>query len=95
MSELIIPPAAQEDPESFELLRVWAAHEEQHVTINTDLNGDEEDFGQMLADLAFHGANLYSEKAGVTIEVVMTRLIKAFNEALNDTESERTGGIMK
>ena len=30
------PPAASRDKASFELLRVWVAHEAQHVSIRTD-----------------------------------------------------------
>jgi hypothetical protein len=39
MTELPIPPVALEDNNSFELLRVWAAFEEQHVSIHPGLNG--------------------------------------------------------
>ena len=62
--ELAIPPAAAADPESFELLRVWAAAGACHTTIRSDLRGGAEAFGIMLCDLARHGALLYSEREG-------------------------------
>jgi hypothetical protein len=53
MNELKIPNAAIEDENSFELLRVWAAFEEQHVSIHSGLNGNAKDFGFLLAELAY------------------------------------------
>ncbi|WP_372191406.1 DUF5076 domain-containing protein [Xanthomonas axonopodis pv. desmodiigangetici] len=49
--ELIIPPDALADPEAFELLRLWAAKKQLHVSINRDLGGGAEDFGELLVDL--------------------------------------------
>ncbi len=63
---LIIPPAAEGDPESFELLRLWAANGELHVVVESSLDGGPEDFGGMLADLARHGALLYSQREGIS-----------------------------
>jgi hypothetical protein len=37
MTELTIPPAALEDSNAFEILGVWAAYNEQHVSIHWDL----------------------------------------------------------
>ena len=37
--ELAIPPDALTDPEAFEIMRLWAAHEQLHVTINSDVSG--------------------------------------------------------
>jgi len=61
-AELMIPPAVHEDADAFEILRVWAASGEQHVTIHSGLKGGPEGFGIMLADLARHGALLYSQR---------------------------------
>lgn len=58
-NELVIPPEALSDPESFEILRVWAAEGEQHVSIRTELQGGPEDWGFLLAQLARHMANAY------------------------------------
>jgi Domain of unknown function (DUF5076) len=30
---LMVPPAAEEDPKAFEILRVWAARGQQHVSV--------------------------------------------------------------
>ncbi|TDQ28152.1 DUF5076 domain-containing protein [Zeaxanthinibacter enoshimensis] len=95
MNELIIPPLAKEDPHSFELIRVWAAFEEQHVTINSELQGDELDFGYMLADLAIHGANLYSEKLGKSFNEIKRNIVESLLRELEAGTDKRTGGIME
>lgn len=95
MNELIIPPLAKEDPNSFELIRVWAANGEQHVTIHSELQGDESDFGYMLADLAIHGSYLYSERYGRPIKEVKKRILDALIRELEEGTDKRTGGIME
>ena len=64
--ELAIPGPTESDPKAFELLRVWAAHGEQHVSIHPDLHGGPEGFGYMLAQLARHGALLYGQREGMS-----------------------------
>jgi hypothetical protein len=48
--ELSIPPEALEDPEAFEIMRLWAGGGHLHVAINSGLDGGAEDFGELLAD---------------------------------------------
>ncbi len=50
--QLSIPEAARKDPESIELLRVWLAGEEQHVSIRVGVWDDPAAWGVMLPDLA-------------------------------------------
>ena len=57
--ELVVPPKALDDPEAFEIIRVWAADGEQHVSIETELQGGPEDWGFLLGQLARHMANAY------------------------------------
>jgi hypothetical protein len=95
MSKLMIPPEAQKDPEAFEILRVWAANGEQHVTIHTGLKGEAYDFGYMLADLAFHGANLYSERSKISVKEALELIVKGFQDEIDDHDSEISGEIMK
>ena len=61
-SELAIPPDALTDHEAFELLRLWAAHGQLHVTISSDVEGGAEDFGELLADLFEHASRMYSQR---------------------------------
>jgi len=95
MTELMIPPAAQIDPEAFEMLRVWAANGEQHVTIHSGLEGDSYDFGYMLADLAFHGANLYAERSNISVKECLESIIKGFQDEMDNPKGDISGEIMK
>jgi len=51
---LAIPPAAQRDKASFEVLRVWIAEQGQHVSIRSGAWDDPFAWGIVLADLARH-----------------------------------------
>ena len=52
-NELIKPEIAEEDPNSYELIRVWAAKGEQHVSMNWNVWEDEPGtWGMVLAHLA-------------------------------------------
>jgi hypothetical protein len=63
MHPLPVPPAAEADPKSRELIRVWAAGGKQHVTLATGLWDEPAFWGIALVDLAKHVANAY-ELAG-------------------------------
>ena len=93
MNELIIPPAALNDPQSFELLRVWAAEKEQHVSIRSDLNGDASDFGYLLAQLAIHGSKLYSERFHQNEHEMLTEILKGFWKEIESNTGNPTGSI--
>ena len=77
---MIIPPAAEGDPESFELLRLWAANGELHVVVESSLDGGPEDFGGMLVDLARHGALLYSQREGISPLDALRRVRDGFED---------------
>lgn len=93
MAPLAIPPAALEDKNSFEILRVWAANEEQHVSISSDLNGTAEDFGFMLAQLAYHGSNLYSQRFKKSKEEALKQILDGFYREIKENTGNSTGAI--
>jgi hypothetical protein len=88
--ELPIPPMAAEDEASFELIRVWASRNKQHVTIVPNFTGGAANFGGMLADLARHGARLYSQREGIEIraalEIILSRMSKELRRQGNNLE---------
>ena len=51
---LSIPPVAQRDKASFEVMRVWIAEQGQHVSIRSGAWEDPFAWGIVLADLARH-----------------------------------------
>ena len=93
MTELPIPQIALEDKDSFELLRVWAAYEEQHVSIHSGLNGSAKDFGFLIAELAMHGAKLYAERLNLTEGEMLTEILQGFNNEIQTNSGNTTGGI--
>jgi len=95
MKALVIPSAALEDPNSFEILRVWAAKDEQHVSICPDLNGQADDFGYMLAQLAIHGSKLYAEKFDQPETSLLNEILMGFKKEIDNNTGNPTGGILK
>ncbi|HEV2274843.1 MAG TPA: DUF5076 domain-containing protein [Acidobacteriaceae bacterium] len=59
--QLRVPEPAKTDPKSFELLRVWVAHQDQHISLRVGVWEDPAAWGVMLADLARHIANAFEK----------------------------------
>jgi hypothetical protein len=93
MNELNIPNAAKQDKESFELLRVWAAFEQQHVTIHSGLNGSAKSFGFLLAELALHGAKLYATRIGTNETETLKDILDGFNKEIISESGAPSGSI--
>jgi len=93
MNELKIPNAAIKDKDSFELLRVWAAFEQQHVTIHSGLNGNANEFGYLLAELALHASKLYAERFNITKFDVLKEILDGFNKEIIKESGNPTGSI--
>lgn len=56
---LPVPDLAQADSNAIELVRIWAASGQQHVSIATDVWENPAAWGIMLVDLAKHIAESY------------------------------------
>ena len=91
--ELCIPPAALNDPDSFELVRVWAADEAQHVTIVPNLTGGPSNFGALLADLARHGARLYSQRENISTLEALEKILSRMSRELKEQGRNVVGSI--
>jgi hypothetical protein len=91
--ELEIPPKALDDPDSFELIRVWAAGGSQHVTIIPNFDGGCENFGCLVADLIRHGARLYSQRENLELRESLERIVAAMRRELTEQNSTITGSI--
>ena len=73
--QLIIPPAASDDAKSFEILRVWIADNQQHLTLDTGVWEDPAAWGIMLADLAKHIAKAYHLENGLDEASTLQRIM--------------------
>ncbi len=77
-NELDMPPVASSNPESVEVLRVWAAPgSPQQLTINTCWE-DPGAWGLMLVDIARHAAQAY-EHQGQDGSEALGRILQLFN----------------
>jgi len=77
--ELPIPSQAVESESAFELLRVWVADGDQHVSMATEVWEDPAAWGIMLADLARHVANSYAQTEGKKKPDVLERIREGFD----------------
>ena len=75
---LQVPEAAIQDAKSFELLRLWVASQDQHVSLRVGVWKDPAAWGVVLADLARHVANAYAQNASMDRDDVLERVQAAF-----------------
>jgi len=90
--QLLIPEAAKRDPQSLELLRVWVADNNQHVSLRVGVWNDPAAWGLMLADLARHIVNTYEQDVALDRLQTLQRIKAAFDaelESPTDTPSRR------
>jgi hypothetical protein len=91
---LSIPPVAQRDKASFEVLRVWIAEQGQHVSIRSGAWDDPFAWGIVLADLARHIAlahEMQDEK--IEKEAFLERLLEGFSAEIDSPTDEPEGEV--
>ena len=91
---LSIPPVAQRDKASFEVLRVWIAEQGQHVSIRSGAWDDPFAWGIVLADLARHIAlahEIQDEK--IEKEAFLERLLEGFSAEIDSPTDEPEGEV--
>ena len=91
--ELAIPPDALTDPDAFELMRLWAAHEQLHVTINGDVSGGAEDFGELLADLFEHASRMFAQRDEVSLAKCRDLMLQDFLRRVNSPKASIEGAL--
>jgi hypothetical protein len=74
-----------------ELLRVWAAHGKQHVSLATNLWTDPASWGIMLVDLAKHVASAYKQTTDKEFASVLKRIKEGFDAEWETATDEPTG----
>ncbi len=93
--ELRVPEGVLSDPEAFEIMRLWAAHEALHVTLNSDLGGGAEDFGELLSDLFEHAARMFAERDGHTVEQCRNVMLTDFLARVKAPKESIEGAIVE
>lgn len=79
---LIVPAAVQVDPNAYELVRIWIANNEQHVSLRSGVWEDPAAWGIMLADLARHVAEIYKRDAGREVSATLQRIMAGIHAEL-------------
>lgn len=92
-NELVIPAVAAASSDARELLRVWAAGGNQHVSIATGRWKDPAAWGIMLVDLARHIANAYHLTTGMNADAALMRLRSGFDAEWTHSTDTPMGGI--
>jgi Domain of unknown function (DUF5076) len=91
---LSIPPVAQRDKASFEVLRVWIAEQGQHVSLQSGAWEDPFAWGIVLADLARHIANAHQmQNMKVDTDAFMERLLEGFHAEIDNPTDEPEGEV--
>ncbi|MBI4548825.1 MAG: DUF5076 domain-containing protein [Ignavibacteriae bacterium] len=94
MKELTIPNAALQDINSIEILRVWIAHQQQHVSVMTGIWDDPFAWGMMLSDLAKHVANAYQQQDDRDFEETLVRIKSGFDAEMDSPTDTPRGKII-
>jgi len=86
---LPVPAAAKRDAQSFEVIRIWIAEQDQHVALSFGMWEDPAAWGQLLADTARHIANAHAEKdRTVDTDAFVARLREGFDADFDGVEEE-------
>ncbi len=91
---LSIPPVAQRDKASFEVLRVWIAEQGQHVSIRSGAWDDPFAWGIVLADLARHIALAHEmQDQKIDKAAFLERLLEGFSAEIDSPTDEPEGEV--
>ncbi len=95
LKSLDVPPIAQRDKASFELIRVWIAEQGQHVSLRSGVWEDPAYWGVMLADLAKHIVKAHTlEDETLDGEDFLERLRQGFETEMDSSTDEAAGEIV-
>lgn len=100
MNERRIPPAAQRDPASVELLRVWIAEKQLHCSLKIGMYRDgmgvdeESAWGTILADAARHIARALHPEDAKKEGAALLKILRGLNEELRAPSSALDGGFV-
>lgn len=98
MKPLVVPPAAQRDSASVQMLSAWIAERGQHCSIKIgmwhEMGRDESRaWGIFLADTVRHIANALQEHQGTSAPDAISAILEAMHGELSDPTSPATGAF--
>ena len=96
MKPLVVPPAAQRDPNSIQMLSAWIAEKGLHCSLNIGMweaSGRPEApaWGILLADAVRHVAAALEEQHGHAAPDTVSEILRALHEELGEPTSSVEG----
>lgn len=100
MDELVVPPAAESDPNSIEVLRAWVADGAQWLSLNPHLYRNrafEEEWawGLFLADTLKHIANAIHDASGKDRGHIVEKIRESFETEIKKPTTDVKGGFLE
>jgi hypothetical protein len=95
VSQLPVPPAVAKASSSAEILRVWVADGQQHVSLASGIWSDPAAWGLLLVDLARHISRAYEQSEGRSADEVLARLREGFDAEWSSPTDEPSGGPLR
>jgi hypothetical protein len=93
MKQLAVPSEIAGASDAREILRVWVAGGQQHVTLATGIWSDPAAWGLLLVDLAKHVARAYEQSDGRSAAEALARLREGFDAEWSAPTDEPSGGL--
>lgn len=96
MRTLVIPPAAQRDEKSVQMLSAWIAEQGLHCTLNIGFleaagHTESKAWGILLADLVRHIGNAVAEDRGTPAHETVAAVVASLNAELDLPTSAAVG----
>ena len=96
MRTLVIPPAAQRDENSIQMISGWIAEGGLHTTLNIGMwqdagRNEPRAWGVFLADVVRHISNAIQDHTGASTETTSATILAALDKELNNPTSNTSG----
>lgn len=96
MRTLVIPPAAQQDDNSVQMLSAWIAEQGLHCTLNIGFfeaagHGEAKAWGILVADLVRHIGNAVAEERGTPADETVAAVLTSMRAELDAPTSGTVG----
>lgn len=100
INQLAIPPDAEEDPKSIEMIRAWVAKNGLHISLNVGFwrkqgLSEERAWGIMLADVIRHVANAIRVSEGVDREDTIRAIKRQLDAEMDEPTSPHRGKFIE
>jgi len=98
MKPLVVPPAAQRDEDSVQMLSAWIAENGLHCSMKVGMwkaQGQDEPkaWGTLLADVVRHISNAIQEEQGISAVETADTIMLALAAEFEEPTSEATGSF--